>query len=167
MGRTLLGCRLTKERLRRLITAYGEAVVRNEQPAEKSRVGRAAPDIAEDLASVADSRGPRCRLRIRWRGELTLGYLGWDEIVANSDLTKVLREILHSVTREGPAEDEPAAYALINAMRLDEDQIGSLVLTVNEAEDPEAGVRRWLEEKKTRELVRPWIEAAKNAQEEK
>jgi glycine betaine/proline transport system substrate-binding protein len=74
---------------------------------------------------------------------------------------------LHSVTREGLAEDEPAAYALINAMRLDEDQKGSLELTINEAEDPEAGVRRWLEEKKTRELVRPWTEAAKNAQEEK
>jgi glycine betaine/proline transport system substrate-binding protein len=75
-------------------------------------------------------------------------------------------QTLHSVTREDLAEDEPAAYALINAMRLDEDQIGSLELTINQAEDPEAGVRRWLEEKKNRELVRPWIEAAKNAQEE-
>jgi ABC-type proline/glycine betaine transport system substrate-binding protein len=51
-------------------------------------------------------------------------------------------------------------------MRLDEDQIGSLELAINEAEDPEAGVRRWLEEKKNRELVQPWIEVAKNAQEE-
>jgi glycine betaine/proline transport system substrate-binding protein len=75
-------------------------------------------------------------------------------------------QTLHSVTREGLAEDEPAAYALINAMRLDEDQIGSLELAINEAEDPEKGVRRWLEEKENRELVRPWIEAAKNAQEE-
>jgi len=73
-------------------------------------------------------------------------------------------QTLHSVTREGFAEDEPVAYALINAMRLDEDQVGSLELAINKAEDPEAGVRRWLEE--NRELVRPWIEAAKNAQEE-
>jgi glycine betaine/proline transport system substrate-binding protein len=75
-------------------------------------------------------------------------------------------QTLHSVTREGFAENETVAYALINAMRLDEDQIGSLELAINEAEDPEAGVRRWLEEKKNRELVQPWIEVAKNAQEE-
>jgi glycine betaine/proline transport system substrate-binding protein len=75
-------------------------------------------------------------------------------------------QTIHSVTREGLAEDEPAAYALINAMRLDEDNVGSLELAINRAEDPEAGVRRWLEVRENRELVRPWIEAAKNAQEE-
>jgi glycine betaine/proline transport system substrate-binding protein len=74
-------------------------------------------------------------------------------------------QTIHSVTREGLAEDEPAAYALINAMRLDEDNVGSLELAINKAEDPEAGVRRWLEVRENRELVRPWIEAAKNAQE--
>ncbi len=75
-------------------------------------------------------------------------------------------QTLHSVTRKDLAEDEPAAYALINAMKLSEDQVGSLELAINKAEDPEAGVRRWLEEKENRELVRPWVEAAKNAQEE-
>jgi glycine betaine/proline transport system substrate-binding protein len=75
-------------------------------------------------------------------------------------------QTLHSVTRKGLAEDEPAAYALINAMRLDEDQVGSMELAINEAEDPEKGVSRWLEEKENGELVRPWVEAAKNAQEE-
>jgi glycine betaine/proline transport system substrate-binding protein len=75
-------------------------------------------------------------------------------------------QTLHSVTHEGLAEDKPATYALINAIRLDEDQVGSMELAINEAEDPEKGVRRWLEEKENRELVRPWIEAAKNAQEE-
>ena len=74
-------------------------------------------------------------------------------------------QTIHSVTREGLAEDEPAAYALINAMRLDEDNVGSLELAINKAEDPEAGVRRWLEVRENMELVRPWIEAAKNAQE--
>jgi hypothetical protein len=37
---------------------------------------------------------------------------------------------------------------------------------MNKAEDPQKGVSRWLEEKEHRELVRPWIGAAKNAQEE-
>jgi glycine betaine/proline transport system substrate-binding protein len=75
-------------------------------------------------------------------------------------------QTLHSVTREGLAKDEPAAYALINAMRLDEDQVGSLELSINKAPDQETGVRRWLQKRENRELVRPWIEAAKNAQEE-
>jgi glycine betaine/proline transport system substrate-binding protein len=75
-------------------------------------------------------------------------------------------QTLHSVSREGLAEDEPAAYALINAVKLDEDQVGSMELAINEAEDPEMGVRRWLRVKENRELVQPWIEAAKNAQEE-
>jgi ABC-type proline/glycine betaine transport system substrate-binding protein len=83
-------------------------------------------------------------------GNLKLGYLGWDENVANSYLTKVLLE----------------AYALINAMSLDEEQVGSLELEINKVEDPETGVRRWLEERVNRELVQPWIEAAKKAQEE-
>ena len=73
---------------------------------------------------------------------------------------------LHAVTREGLADDEPAAYALIGAMRLNEDQVGSLEISINNADEPETGVRRWLQERENRELIGPWVEAAKNAQEE-
>ena len=84
----------------------------DECPAEKNGTGRVAPDIAEDLCAVADSRDLRCRLRVRWRG----------------------------ISRSaGLAEDEPAAYALINTMRLDEDQIGGLELAIDKAEDPQKG----------------------------
>jgi glycine betaine/proline transport system substrate-binding protein len=75
-------------------------------------------------------------------------------------------QTIHTVAREGLAEDEPAAYALISHMRLDADQVASLEMSINKAANPEAGVRRWLEEKEHRELVRPWVEAAKKAQEE-
>ena len=75
-------------------------------------------------------------------------------------------QTIHTVARKGLADDEPAAYALMSHMRLDEDQVASLEISINEAANPEAGVRRWLEEKKHRELVRPWVEAAKKAQEE-
>jgi glycine betaine/proline transport system substrate-binding protein len=75
-------------------------------------------------------------------------------------------QTIHTVARKGLADDEPAAYALISHMRLDEDQVASLEISINKAANPEAGVRRWLEEKKHRELVRPWVEAAKKAQEE-
>jgi len=73
---------------------------------------------------------------------------------------------LHAVTREGLADDEPAAHALIGAMRLNEDQIGSLEISINNADEPETGVRRWLREREHRELIGPWVEAAKNAQKE-
>jgi glycine betaine/proline transport system substrate-binding protein len=75
-------------------------------------------------------------------------------------------QTIHSVIREGLAGDVPAAYALMKAMRLNEDQVGSLEISINNAGDPETGVRKWLKEKKNRELMRPWVEAAKNAQEE-
>jgi glycine betaine/proline transport system substrate-binding protein len=75
-------------------------------------------------------------------------------------------QTIHTVTRKGLADDEPAAYALMSHMRLDEDQVASLEISINNAASPEAGVRHWLEEKKNRELVHPWVEAAKKAQEE-
>jgi len=74
-------------------------------------------------------------------------------------------QTIHSVIQEGLAGEEPAAYALIKAMRLDEDQVRSLEISINNAGDPQTSVRRWLKEKKNRELVRPWVEAVKNAQE--
>jgi len=75
-------------------------------------------------------------------------------------------QTIHTVAREGLSGDEPAAYALMNHMRLDDDQVASLEISINNAPNPEAGVRHWLQEKKNRELVRPWVEAAKKAQEE-
>jgi len=82
--------------------------------------------------------------------------------VAGIERARMAKEIV----REGLADDEPVAYALINAMRLDEAQVGSLEISINNAGDPEKGVRQWLEEGENRELVRPWVTAAKNAQED-
>jgi glycine betaine/proline transport system substrate-binding protein len=70
---------------------------------------------------------------------------------------------LHSLFREGLREDNPDAYALINAMKLDEDQINTLELAINRARDPEKGVREWLENEENRAAVQPWIEAARGS----
>ena len=70
---------------------------------------------------------------------------------------------LHSLFREGLQEDNPDAYALMNAMRLDENQINTLELAINEAKDPEKGVRKWLESEENRAAVEPWIEAARGS----
>jgi glycine betaine/proline transport system substrate-binding protein len=72
---------------------------------------------------------------------------------------------LHSIMREDFDEDDPVAYALINAMKLDEAQVNTLELAINKAGDPQRGVRDWLAEEENRRVVRPWIEAAKAAQE--
>jgi glycine betaine/proline transport system substrate-binding protein len=70
---------------------------------------------------------------------------------------------LHSLFREGLQEDYPDAYALINAMKLDEEQINTLELAINEANDPEKGAREWLKSAENRAAVQPWIEAARGS----
>ena len=59
-------------------------------------------------------------------------------------------------------EGDPVAYALMNALALTEEQINTLEYAINEEGDPLAGARRWASE--NRQVVRPWIEAARNAQ---
>jgi glycine betaine/proline transport system substrate-binding protein len=75
-------------------------------------------------------------------------------------------QTIHTVAREGLSGDDPAAYVLMNHMRLDADQVAGLEISINDAPNPETGVRNWLKEKNHRELVSPWVEAAKKAQEE-
>ena len=70
---------------------------------------------------------------------------------------------LRSLFRDGLQEDNPDAYALMNAMKLDEDQINTLEVAINEARDPEQGAREWLESAENRASVQPWIEAARDS----
>ena len=58
-------------------------------------------------------------------------------------------------------EKDPVAYALMEALALTEEQINNLELEINRQDDPLAGARRWVSE--NREVVRPWIAAARNA----
>jgi glycine betaine/proline transport system substrate-binding protein len=59
-------------------------------------------------------------------------------------------------------DEDPVAYAFMNALVLTEEQINDLEFTIIEEGDPLAGARRWASE--NREVVRPWIEAARNVQ---
>jgi len=58
-------------------------------------------------------------------------------------------------------EKDPVAYAFMDALELTEKQINDLESVINEEDDPLAGARRWVSE--NREVVRPWIAAARNA----
>ncbi|CAA9467158.1 MAG: Glycine betaine ABC transport system, glycine betaine-binding protein OpuAC [uncultured Rubrobacteraceae bacterium] len=66
-----------------------------------------------------------------------------------------------TIVSEDLREEDPVAYALMDAVALTEDQINGLEQAINEDGDPLAGARRWAS--KNRKVVRPWIEAARNA----
>jgi glycine betaine/proline transport system substrate-binding protein len=65
-----------------------------------------------------------------------------------------------TIVREGLQEDDPVAYAFMEALKLTEEQINDLESVINAEDDPLAGARRWASE--NREVVRPWIETARN-----
>ncbi|QYJ15639.1 hypothetical protein Rxycam_01464 [Rubrobacter xylanophilus DSM 9941] len=61
------------------------------------------------------------------------------------------------------SEEDPVAYAFLKAVSLNEEQLNSLELEIKRAgeDEPVKGVRNWLED--NRDVVRPWIEAAREA----
>lgn len=73
---------------------------------------------------------------------------------------------LSTIVREGLKEDDPVAYAMLSAYKLDEAQANSLEAAINEAgyDDPTVGVKTWIEE--NRDVVDPWVETAKQAGEQ-
>jgi ABC-type proline/glycine betaine transport system substrate-binding protein len=69
---------------------------------------------------------------------------------------------ISSIVREDLSENDPVAYEFIRAISLSKEQVNTMEAEINEAGDPDAGVRAWLED--NRSVVRPWIDAAKRAQ---
>ncbi len=67
------------------------------------------------------------------------------------------------VVNEDLSGNDPVAYAFMDAVTLDEEQLNDLEGTINEVGDPLEGARRWAQEHP--EAWQPWIEAAENAQE--
>src|SRR5215216_3515571 len=66
-----------------------------------------------------------------------------------------------TIVRGGLRDKDPVAYAFMDALELTEEQINGLESVINDEDDPLAGARRWVSE--NREVVRPWIEAARKA----
>ena len=67
------------------------------------------------------------------------------------------------VVNEDLSGNDPVAYAFLDALVLDEEQLNDLEDTINEVGDPQEGARRWAQEHP--EVWQPWVEAAENAQE--
>ena len=70
---------------------------------------------------------------------------------------------LSTIVRKDLKEDDPVAYELIKSISLTEDQVNDLEAEINDAGDPRRGVKSWLAD--NRNVVAPWIDAAKTAQE--
>ncbi len=73
-------------------------------------------------------------------------------------------ETISTITREGLKEDLPDAFALLDAVTLEEEHLLKLEVAIREGgeDTPEKGVKAWL--KNNRSVVQPWIDAAKEAQ---
>ena len=68
---------------------------------------------------------------------------------------------LSTIVRVDLRGEDPVAYAFMDALELTEKQIKGLESAIKEHENPLVGTRRWASE--NREVVQPWIEAAKDA----
>jgi glycine betaine/proline transport system substrate-binding protein len=71
---------------------------------------------------------------------------------------------ISSIVNEDLREDDPVAYTFLDALTLTEDQVNEIEEEINDAGDPEQGVRAWLE--KNRAVVQPWIDAARNVEQQ-
>ena len=69
-----------------------------------------------------------------------------------------------TVVREPLANDDPVAYAFMKALTLTEEQVDDLEGAINTAGDPLSGAGTWAQD--NREVVQPWIDAAKQARQE-
>jgi glycine betaine/proline transport system substrate-binding protein len=69
---------------------------------------------------------------------------------------------ISSIVNEDLSEDDPVAYEIIRSISLSKEEVNQMEADINEAGDPDAGVKAWLED--NRSVVQPWIDAAKKAQ---
>jgi glycine betaine/proline transport system substrate-binding protein len=67
-----------------------------------------------------------------------------------------------TIVHEDLRDRDPMAYAFMDAITLTEDQVNEIEEEINEAGDPEQGVRAWLE--RNHDVVQPWIDTAQNAE---
>jgi glycine betaine/proline transport system substrate-binding protein len=69
---------------------------------------------------------------------------------------------ISAIVNESLSDDDPVAYAFINNLRLNQDELISLEKEIEKADSPVAGAKAWLEE--NHDVVQPAIDAAKQAQ---
>ena len=69
---------------------------------------------------------------------------------------------ISSIVNNGLSDDDPVAYAFMEAFTLNEEQLNALENEIRKADDDAiAGATTWIED--NRDVVEPWLEAANNA----
>lgn len=69
---------------------------------------------------------------------------------------------LYAVVNKDLKDNDPVAYALIDAMEFTKPQMDKLELEIQNSDSPDAGAQNWVEQ--NRDVVEPWINTAKKAQ---
>jgi glycine betaine/proline transport system substrate-binding protein len=69
---------------------------------------------------------------------------------------------ISTIVNDGLPEDDPVAYEFIRSISLSKEQVNQMEADINEAQDPDAGVKAWLED--NRSVVQPAIDTAKQVQ---
>ena len=69
---------------------------------------------------------------------------------------------ISTIVNENLHENDPEAYAFMDALMLDEEHINDLEITINEAGDPPEGAKQWAQENP--DVWQSWVEAAQNNQ---
>jgi len=69
-----------------------------------------------------------------------------------------------TIVNKNLSENEPAAYAFMDALIFNEDELNDLESTIEEMGDPLEGARQWAQD--NRDVWQPWVEAAENATQE-
>jgi glycine betaine/proline transport system substrate-binding protein len=69
---------------------------------------------------------------------------------------------ISSIVNADLPEDDPVAYAFLQELTLNEDQLHSLENEIRKADNPLDGSKAWLEN--NRDVAQPWIDAAEQAQ---
>ena len=123
----------------------------------------------------SSTQGMLAEVEIRYRNREEFAFVAWSPHWMNQrfdlryleDPKDAFGELndparLLTIVNKALPEDDPVATAFMNALILDEEQIGDLESAINDAVDPYEGARRWAEENP--EIWQPWVEAAQDAQ---
>jgi glycine betaine/proline transport system substrate-binding protein len=124
----------------------------------------------------ASTEGMLAEVEIRYRNREEFAFVAWSPHWMNQrydlryleDPKDAFGELNNpaevlTITHEDLPDDDPVAYAFVDALMLDEEQINDLESTINEVGDPLEGARRWARD--NRNVWQPWVEVAENARE--
>lgn len=124
----------------------------------------------------ADTEAMLAEVEKRYRGREPFAFVAWSPHWMNEtydfdyleDPKGALGHLtdpadVTTIVRDGLAEDQPVAYAFMDRLELTEPQVTGLQARIEEAGDPIEGTETWL--KDNREIVEPWVEAAREAEE--